>query len=129
MKKRIKVIIGISLITLLAFALLITVSLYTLDIEDHYGDLQNVYYKSESGDVVIDENKRVGFIYKISNRIFIDENDCLQDVNSWAYSGQQPVKLEVYRLDFNGTLIDYPTYQEIQDKIRRKKLKPIVTSY
>ncbi|KAF2509479.1 hypothetical protein EYY60_13975 [Flavobacterium zhairuonense] len=55
-----------------------------MDIEDRYGDLQDVYYDSESGDILINNlNKKTGKILLENNRVFVVDNDKKFELEEW----------------------------------------------
>lgn len=122
-----KVILGVSIAVVAIVTFLILNGLQLMAIEDHYGDLQNVYYKSETGDLIIDSTKRVGFIKKFSDRIYVEENGCMKDLYNWVNQNQQPVKLSVYRPEISETLINHPSYKEVESLIQEQKLEPIIS--
>lgn len=123
MKNHIRAAIGILTIVVATLAILLWIGFNTMGIEDRYGDLQDVYYKAENQDVIIDSNKRFGFIYKDSGRIFVEESDCMKDLNSWISTS----KFSVYRLDFGETLSDQPTYDYVIAFIEEQGIKPIIS--
>jgi hypothetical protein len=127
MKKRMKVILGVSIAVVAIVVFLIVNGLQLMAIEDHYGDLQSVYYKSETGDLIIDSNKRVGFIKKFSDRIYVEENGCMKDLYNWVNQNQQPVSLSIYRPEISETLINHPSYEEVESLIQKQKLEPIIS--
>ncbi len=66
---------GVSFTVLSAVVLLLVNGFHALNVEDHYGDLQRVYYEAEDGDLIIDNQNRYGFLKKISSRIYVEEDD------------------------------------------------------
>lgn len=98
-----------------------------MKIEDHYGDLQSVYFQSKTGDLIIDSNKKVGFIKKHSDRIYVDENGCLKDLYNWVNQNQQSVKLKIYRINLLETSANNLNYEEIEGLIQKQKLEPIIS--
>ena len=56
-------------------------------IEDHYGDLQQFYYQSKEGDLIINyDNKKFGIIKKSSERIHVVDNNKVEvDLYHWVY--------------------------------------------
>jgi Na+/H+ antiporter NhaA len=60
MVKRLKIFISSFTGILLIIFTLISFGLWTMEIEDRYGDLQEVYYKSQDGDLILLENKQNG---------------------------------------------------------------------
>ncbi|MBX0333757.1 hypothetical protein K3G39_10965 [Pontibacter sp. HSC-14F20] len=127
MKKRTKVILGISISVVAAVVFLIVNGLQLMAIEDHYGDLQIVYYRSETGDLIVDNNKRVGYIKKYSDRIYVEEDSFMKDLYNWVNNDQQPVSIRVYRPEISETLIKQPSYEEIENLIQKQELEPIIS--
>lgn len=127
MNKRTKVIIGISVSVIAVIIFLIINGLHLMAIEDHYGDLQSAYYRAETGDVIVDNIKRIGFLKKLSDRIYVDENGCMRELYNWVYISQEPVKFKVYRPEIPETLTEDLSYNEFESLIKEKKLKPIVS--
>ena len=120
-----KVILGVSIAVVAIVVFLIVNGFQLMAIEDHYGELQSVYYKSETGDLIIDSNKRVGFIKKFSDRIYVEENGCMKDLYNWV--NQNPVSLSVYRPEVPETLINHPSYEEVESLIQKQELEPIIS--
>jgi MFS superfamily sulfate permease-like transporter len=126
MNRRTKIITGVSVAVLSAVVFLLVNGFHAMNIEDHYGDLQTVYYRAEDGDVIIDNQNSYGFLKKRANRIYVEEDDCLRDLNSWVHRSEPPVKFSVYRLAVDETWITAPSYPQMQRLIREQKLQPIV---
>ena len=54
--------VSIALFIIVGF---ITWNLYLMEIDDHYGDLQEVYFDSKSGDIIVNkQTKKFGIITK-----------------------------------------------------------------
>jgi hypothetical protein len=125
MNRRTRIITGVSAVVLAAVIFLLVNGFRAMNIEDHYGDLQTVYYRAEDGDVIIDNRNRYGFLKKISNRIYVEQDDCMRDLNGWVHRSEPPVKFSVYRLVVDETWINSPSYPQMQRLIREQNLKPI----
>ncbi len=121
-----KVLVGVS-IAVVAVVVLIVNGLQLMAIEDQYGDLQDVFYKSETGDFIIDSNKRVGVIKKFSDRVYVEENGCMKDLYNWVNQNQQPVSLSVFRLEVTETILNHPSFEEVESLIQKQKLEPIIS--
>lgn len=70
-----------------------------MEIDDHYGDLQEVYFDSKSGDIIINkQTKQFGIITKNWKRadVITKENDTL-DLYDFIYKNQEENKYEVFR--------------------------------
>jgi hypothetical protein len=104
MVKRLKIFISGFTGILLIIITLISFGLWTMEIEDRYGDLQEVYYKSQDGDLILLENKqnglnKYGLIDKSWNRIFVHSHShtTKQDLNQWVNTNPMYIKLLVYK--------------------------------
>ena len=74
-------------------------SLYLIEIEDHYGNIQEVYFNSESGDLVVNkETGRFGIISKKWKRVDVitQQNDTL-DLYNLIYINEKEGKYELFR--------------------------------
>lgn len=72
-----------------------------MEIDDHYGDLQKVYFDSKSGDIIINkQTKQFGIITKNWKRadVITKENDTL-DLYDLIYKNQEENKYEVFRIE------------------------------
>lgn len=107
------------LIILLAFGL------HSIEIEDHYGDMQKFYYNSQNGDVVIYENFEViGLIDKNWKRIRVltKEGESM-DFYNWVYENKYLVeKIKFYRPDRKWK-IDELTEENIKRSLEKGYLK------
>ncbi|MCX2738974.1 hypothetical protein [Pontibacter anaerobius] len=103
MKKRTKIVVLLSVGLVFLFSGFLYLSLHTMEIEDHYGDLQHFYYQSKDGDIIINhESKKFGLIEKDSRRIYIVDNRKEKvDLYNWVYiyNDFQESKVEVFRSD------------------------------
>jgi hypothetical protein len=74
-------------------------TLYLVEIEDHYGDLQEIYFDSKTGDIIINkQTEKFGIISKNWKRadIITNNNDTL-DLYDMIYTNQKENKYEVFR--------------------------------
>jgi len=81
MKRQVKIIILTLLIGVIGFGF------YAMEIEDHYGDLQKLYYNSKSGDIIVNKTtSEFGIVEKNWKRINIrtKEKDST-DLWNWVY--------------------------------------------
>lgn len=107
---------------LLIFCGLITFGLYSMEIEDHYGNLQQVYFDSKSGDIIVNkQTQKFGVITKNWKRadVITKENDTL-DLYELIYSNQIENKYEVFRSE-NELKITELTFDKIV-KLKEKNL-------
>jgi len=61
-----------------------TYGFYLMEIEDHYGDNQEIFFQSRQGDIAVNRDKReLGTIKKSWKRIYIIDNSDTVDIWSW----------------------------------------------
>jgi hypothetical protein len=83
MNKVTKLLIRI-LTVVLILGFIVYQGLSLMDIEDRYGDLQDVYYDSEAGDIIINNlNKKTGKILLENNRVFVVDNNKKFELEEW----------------------------------------------
>lgn len=93
-----KIIVFSIVILLFLFGFIIG-GFYLVEIEDHYGDLQEIYFDSKTGDIIINKQTgKFGLIIKNWKRadVITKENDTL-DLYDLIYVNQQENKYEVLR--------------------------------
>lgn len=102
---------------------------YLMEIEDHYGDLQDFYFASNSGDIIIKpEQKKIGFIQKDYKRILVIENQKEIDLYSWVYFRDKEYKVAVYRSENELLHVPDLDYNQIQQLIKEEKLKLVINN-
>jgi len=103
--------------TLLLGLLFISVyfSLRSMAIEDTYGDLQQAYYEAHDGDMVIVDNKEVGFFKKYDYDAFISMDGCMKHL-----SGFYSKKIEIYRVSNNHSYINFTIKDAFQLKAEKE---------
>ena len=121
MKKELKyglLIFGIVIITVVGFGL------YAMEIEDHYGDLKELYYDSKSGDIVLNKStSEFGIIEKNWKRINIrTQKKDSTDLYNWVYQNGIETKAEIYRPIIETENINNFNYSEIVDKINASEM-------
>ena len=73
-------------ILILSFFLILFIGygLYLMDVEDRYGDLQNLYWDSKDGDIILNKlNSKIGIVELHKSRIYVKEGKRLIDVEEW----------------------------------------------
>jgi hypothetical protein len=115
-------IFGIVIITVVGF---IGFGLYSMEIEDHYGDLKELYYDSENGDLIVNKTtSEFGIIEKSWKRINIKtQQKDSTDLYNWVYQNGTETKTEIYRIIRNEIDLKGITYLELKKKIEKSKLK------
>jgi len=127
MKIRVKIIILTTIIVLIGIAGFIGFGLYAMEIEAHYGDLQELYYDSKTGDVIVNKTtSEFGIIEKNWKRINIrTQKKDSTDLYNWIYKNGTETKAEIYRLTSGETELNGITYSELKKMIDNSKLKLI----
>lgn len=98
-----------------------------MEIDDHYGDLQEVYFDSKSGDIIVNkQTQKFGVITKSWKRAYVitRENDTL-DLYELIYTHQGENKYEVFRSE-NELKIKDLTFDKIVKLKERKLIKTII---
>ena len=115
--------IGITTFSIIGF---IGFGFYVMDIEDHYGDLQEVFYAAKSGDLILNKTTSdFGRVKKGWNRIqIIKSNNEVYDLYHWVYQDGIKNEIELYTPSKKLTH-DKVSYRELTDLIENKNLKLI----
>ncbi|WP_029269503.1 hypothetical protein [Flavobacterium sp. KJJ] len=121
-----KIVLRITILIIIIFGF-IAFGLYLIEIDDHYGDLQEIYFETKSGDIIINkQTKEFGVIAKNWKRadIITKENDTL-DLNEIIYKNQEESKYEVFRSE-QKFIIGELNYKKILELKRRNVLETII---
>jgi len=118
-------IFGIIIITIVGF---IGFGLYLMEIEDNYGDLQELYYKSKSGDIIINKTtSEFGIIEKNWRRINIrTKTKDSTNLYNWVNHNRVKTKTEIYRGKFRANELNDITYSELKKRIEKSEFKLII---
>jgi len=116
---------GIVIITVVGF---IEFGLYSMEIEDHYGDLQELYYQSKNGDIIVNKTTSdFGIIEKNWKRINIrTKKKDSTDLYNWIYKNGTETKAEIYRAKNGETQLNGITYSELKKRIDNSDFKLII---
>lgn len=125
MRKTLKyglLIFGIVTIFLLGF---IGLGFYAMEIEDHYGDLQELYYESKDGDIIVNKTTlEIGIIEKSWKRINIrTEKKDSTGLYNWIYQNGYETKTEVYRSKSGEIELTGVSYSAFKKMIDNSQLK------
>ncbi len=125
MRKKTKIILGLVGLGLVALIFFVAMGLYSMEIEDHYGDNQNFFYKSKVGDIAVNRDKReFKKVEKSWTRIFIADKG--ERVDIWKWLNEDSV--EVYRA--RPFVYDKePSYKDIKRLISEDKLELIIKNW
>ena len=118
-------IFGIVIITVVGF---IGFGLYSMEIEDHYGDLKELYYDSENGDLIVNKTtSEFGIIEKNWKRINIrTQQKDSTDLYNWVYQNGTETKSEIYRTKNGETELNGISFSELESKIENSEFKLII---
>ncbi|MGM0581371.1 MAG: hypothetical protein ACQETL_11865 [Bacteroidota bacterium] len=127
MRKTLKyglLIFGIVTIFLLGF---IGLGFYAMEIEDHYGNLQELYYESKDGDIIVNKTTlEIGKIEKSWKRINIrTEKKDSTGLYNWIYQNGYETKTEVYRPKRGEIELTGVSYSALKKMIDNSQLKLI----
>jgi hypothetical protein len=115
---------GIVMITVIGF---IGFGLYTMGIEDQYGDYQNIYYKSKDSDIIVnEETSEFGIVGKNWKRLNIrtKEKDST-DLYTFASKASYYSNIKVYRPKTTIERIEQMNFADVQKLISEKKVELI----
>ena len=106
---------------------LIGFGLQAMEIEDHYGDYQEIYYKSKNSDLIVNqETSEFGIVRKNWKRLNIKtkEKDST-DLYTFASKGSYYSNIKVYRPKTAIERIEQMNFTDIQKLISEKKIELI----
>ena len=102
-------------------------NLYLMEIDDHYGDLQEVYFDSKSGDIIVNkQTQKFGIITKNWKRadVITKENDTL-DLYELIYTNEAENKYEVFRSE-NELKIDRLSFEKILNLKKENVIETVI---
>jgi hypothetical protein len=117
-------IIGTTLTLVIGF---VGYGLYLMEIEDHYGDLQELFYASKDGDLIVNKTtSEFGIIEKNWKRIKVNNSkDEPIDLYNWVYKNGVETNSEIYRPS-KKLIFENLTINELTNLIESKNLKFII---
>ncbi len=118
--------IKLAAIVLLFAAILIAFFLffgfYAMEIEDHFGNHQEIFYRSRNGDVIVQENsKDFGVVQKSWTRLTLwtNEKDSL-GLYHFIGDSQEMESVKIYRSRDSAIDFKEKSYKEIQAMIQHE---------
>lgn len=126
MKKIIKpILIRISMVIIGSFAFILY-GLYLMDIEDRYGDLQQLYFDSKTGDIIINNmNGNIGLIEFNNRRIYVNTGKKTLDIDEWLDPhNKYIINTDIYRPKFGRKYLNLERH-EIERKLKSENLESI----
>ena len=114
-----KIILSFIIVALGLFGFIVW-GLYLMEIEDHYGYLQETYFDSKSGDLIVNKKtKKFGIIVKNWKRanVITKENDTL-DLYNLINSNGKECDYEIFRSDTELHIqeLSFEKIMELKDK-------------
>lgn len=121
-----KIILRITISLFIVFGFLAW-NLYLMDIEDHYGDLEAIFYDSKSGDIILNkQTQKFGVITKNWNRAnVITRDNGTIDLSELIYIDQKENKYEILRSK-NNLEIQNLSFEKIGNLEKRNLLEIIL---
>lgn len=107
---------------------LIGFALHAMEIEDHYGDYQEIYYESKDFDLIInEETSEFGIVGKNWKRLNIQtkEKDST-DLYSFASKASYYSNIKIYRPKTTIEPIEQMNFADVQKLISEKKVELIL---
>lgn len=100
---------------------------YLMEIEDHYGDMQELFHIARDGDVVVNvATYEFGTIEKAWTRAYVaDPCDEQVDLYRWAYHSWAGSKLKLYR-PRNELNISGMDYEGLVELIADRKMRLVL---
>ena len=118
-------IFGFAIIVLMVF---VAFGRYTMEIEDHYGDYQEVYYVFQDGDIIVnEETSQLGIVGKNWKRlnIWTKEKDST-DLYFFAIRKSHNSTIKIYQPQTEIKGIKQMEFESIKELITEKKIKLIL---
>ena len=120
--KRVSIFFSVLILLVIIF---IHFTLKSVDIEDRYGDLQDLYWNSKNNDIALNKkNFKCAIIKKENNRIYVVENSIKIDIEYWLNHEDIDYDVEIYRpKEKNG--IEKLNSAQLSELIKNKNMELI----
>ena len=98
--------------------------LYLMEIENHYGDFQELYYESKSGDLIVDfKRSKFGVLTKDWRRISVSSSDGTSvDLFNWVYGETFDSEVTIYKTNDKSIDCSEVTFMQVEDMIEISEL-------
>lgn len=125
MSKTLKILLTSFIITVIAIICFVGFGLYAMEIEDTYGDYQNIFYNTNEGDIIfLENNKRVGTIKKSWKRINILFSDSsIFSLFEFMESNHDNLHIKIYSSNNGNYLKSIRNYKDLNICIQEDKVK------
>ena len=99
---------------------LIVFGMYSMAIEDTYGDNQDIFYHSRQDDIVINnDTKELGNIVKTWTKFYVINNNDTLNINGWW----DDKNIEIWRPVDKDALVNNMTHADIDGLKREQRLQ------
>ena len=96
MNKKLKITLGLFGLLIFGAVAFVVIGLYGMEIEDTYGDNQDIFYNSRNGDIIVNhQTKELGKIHKTWKRFYVINNFDTIDERPWW----NDKNIEIYEFD------------------------------
>lgn len=120
MGKTVKIILKVCGLLVIGLGGLIVFGMYSMEIEDTYGDNEDIFYNSRQGDIVINnQTKELGRISKTWTRFYVITDHDTLNINDWW----DDKNIEIYRPVDKDVSFDNLSYGDVNGL--KKKLELI----
>ena len=117
-----KILIAVSVL-IIGLAVSIGFGLYLMEIDDHYGDLQELYFESRSGDLIVDmENAEFGVLTKNWRRINVITKGDTSDLFNWVNRKDKPSSVVIFKTYDKDIEFSAMTFEQVDNMIERSEL-------
>jgi hypothetical protein len=109
--------------------LFIGYGLYLMDVEDRYGDLQNLYWDSKDGDIIVNKlNSEIGIVEVDWHRIYVKKDTKLIHVEEWLDpENKNKYSVAIYRPEGEIDKVDNLTIAQV--KSQSKLITQVAVDY
>ncbi len=122
MVKRTKITLAL-LILVMAIGALVVGGLYTVEIEDYYGDNQNVFYKCRQGDIAVNrDTQEIRIIEKSWRRIYSIQDSDTIDLWLWLHEN----RIEIYRPKIKRSIDETTGYKDVENLAAAGKIELVI---
>ncbi|SFI30645.1 hypothetical protein [Halpernia frigidisoli] len=121
--KRIIIRLAILFVGLISF---VGYGMYLMDIEDRYGDLQQIYFDSKSHDIIINNlNGKTGIIKLENRRIYVKTGKQILDIDEWLDPENKFMyNIDIYRPENPNEFLNLKM-EKFKQKVASERLKSI----
>lgn len=110
-----RIAIGV-LLSVVFFFWMVIYGLRLMDIEDHYGELEELYWKAEDGDIIVNKiTSQAGIVELDWHRIYVKKGEAVFDIGNWlGFYSKNKFNVAIYRPKTEISTADDLKISEIQ---------------